>query len=105
MAGNAELGMEAMTALAKQTPVLLYAPNRTLEIILRDHSANGAQAALRRLESRQLGQRNEHLLSLPITAWGGGRCPGLRGEISTLMRKDSLCQSPREDCHIHLEAE
>lgn len=50
--------------LAKQTPVLLYAPNRTVEIIFRDHSANGAQTALRRLESRQLEQRIEHLLFL-----------------------------------------
>lgn len=47
MAGNAGLGVEAVTAWAQQTPVLLYTPNRTLEIILRDHSADGAQTALR----------------------------------------------------------
>lgn len=55
MAGNAGLGVEAMAARAKQTPVLLYAPNRTLEIILRDHSANGAQTALREAGEQAAG--------------------------------------------------
>lgn len=47
--------MEAMTSQAKQTPVLLYAPKRTLEIILRDHSANGAQTTLRETGEQAAG--------------------------------------------------
>lgn len=64
MARNAELGIEAITVLVKQTPALSHAPSRILGIMCRDHSASGTQTALWEARGRQLEQRNEHLLFL-----------------------------------------
>lgn len=81
MSWDAELGMEALTALVRQTPVLSYAPNRILGMILRECSAHGALPALREAEKQAAGaEKGTPSLSLSITAQGGGRCLGPQGE-------------------------
>lgn len=49
--------MEAITVLVSYLLFPIYAPNRILGLMLRDHSASGALAALREAEEQAAGAK------------------------------------------------